>query len=415
MKNFHIINVINLLILITLFFIYTFEIHFFFLPFNTNLLIGIFTFLFVILYNIRKEQFFINVDYLYIIILYMLLIANSLVSLIYNGTQEFYLIKNSLLNVLVIFTAYFMVCILRKRYTFVSFELISNFYIIVILIQILLSILFFLKPEIYNNISTILSNDVFLDERIKELLNRRLVGLGTHFFGAGVIYSFTLLLIVAMVKRKSLFPKITFLYMIVYIIVFLCGMMTSRTTIIGFILSFPLLFLIDYKIGIKFIFVLTIVIVFIYFMFNDIKEKFESIIFFGFDLIINYIENGKLANSSLDGLKTMINFPDEIKTWLIGDGYLTHPINKSLYYKETDIGYNRLIYFFGIFGCLLYLSINIFISFLSYKKNCKEYKYFFIATFFLFLIVNLKGLASISWLLYPFLFVDHKKNNEIEK
>ena len=55
----------------------------------------------------------------------------------------------------------------------------------------------------------------------------------------------------------------------------------------------------------------------------------------------------------------MLVFPDNMKTWLIGDGYGANPTENDPYYTGkayhgfymgTDIGYLRFIFFFGIFG-----------------------------------------------------------------
>lgn len=57
----------------------------------------------------------------------------------------------------------------------------------------------------------------------------------------------------------------------------------------------------------------------------------------------------------------MVVFPDNIKTWIIGDGYSANPsiydpyyvgVQYLGFYKNTDIGYLRFIFFFGILGMI---------------------------------------------------------------
>ena len=61
-------------------------------------------------------------------------------------------------------------------------------------------------------------------------------------------------------------------------------------------------------------------------------------------------------------LKNMLVFPDNLKTWLIGDGYMENPRIDPYYtgkihggyYMSTDIGYLRFIFYFGIVGLFLF-------------------------------------------------------------
>ena len=59
----------------------------------------------------------------------------------------------------------------------------------------------------------------------------------------------------------------------------------------------------------------------------------------------------------------MIVFPDDLHTWIIGDGYLENPFNRDMnyigpnfggYYMATDIGYLRFLFYFGLIGLLLF-------------------------------------------------------------
>ena len=55
----------------------------------------------------------------------------------------------------------------------------------------------------------------------------------------------------------------------------------------------------------------------------------------------------------------MYVFPDNLKTWLIGDGYFSNPYNIDPYftgrfvggyYMSTDVGYLRFIFYSGLVG-----------------------------------------------------------------
>ena len=60
----------------------------------------------------------------------------------------------------------------------------------------------------------------------------------------------------------------------------------------------------------------------------------------------------------------MYVFPDNIKTWIIGDGYFANPGDTDPYYvgplggafyKSTDVGYLRFIFYFGVIGLFAFI------------------------------------------------------------
>ena len=70
-------------------------------------------------------------------------------------------------------------------------------------------------------------------------------------------------------------------------------------------------------------------------------------------------ETGEWLIDSNETLKSMIIFPDNFKTWFIGDGYFSNPYFSDPYYvgpyiggyyMGTDIGYLRFIFYFGLIG-----------------------------------------------------------------
>ena len=72
------------------------------------------------------------------------------------------------------------------------------------------------------------------------------------------------------------------------------------------------------------------------------------------------METGRWQTSSNDILLNhMFVLPDNLKTWIIGDGYGANPTDYDPYYigkdyhgfyMGTDIGYLRFIFFFGLLG-----------------------------------------------------------------
>ena len=84
---------------------------------------------------------------------------------------------------------------------------------------------------------------------------------------------------------------------------------------------------------------------------------------FGFEGFFNWVEKGQFSYTSNDKLKTMYIWPDNAKTWIIGDGYFDNPYGNDPYYtgeitegyyKNTDVGYLRFIYYFGTVGLVMF-------------------------------------------------------------
>ena len=80
---------------------------------------------------------------------------------------------------------------------------------------------------------------------------------------------------------------------------------------------------------------------------------------FAFEGFFSLVEQGEWDVSSNNSLMNMYVFPDNAKTWIIGDGYFDGPSNTDPYYVGptmtgfymwTDVGYLRFIFYFGLIG-----------------------------------------------------------------
>ena len=73
----------------------------------------------------------------------------------------------------------------------------------------------------------------------------------------------------------------------------------------------------------------------------------------------------------------MYIWPDKLETWLIGDGYMIDPGYNPNYYGKTygggyymnsDVGYVRFIYYFGLIGFLFYVGFIVYAGFVCMRK-----------------------------------------------
>lgn len=129
---------------------------------------------------------------------------------------------------------------------------------------------------------------------------------------------------------------------------------------------------------------------------------------------VNMLKGNKSASSSSDVLKSMYdNFHIEnVKSLLIGEGRYTG--ENGHYYKSTDVGFMRPLYFGGLFFELLYY-IGIFLLFMaaSQKIEIKYRKVFLVLLGISFLVFELKGESYFMFtrVLLLFCFKSDRKEN----
>jgi hypothetical protein len=393
------------------------------MPWTTNTVLGMFMTLFLIVGFLMRKYQSVPKNLFAIFILSLCVIIVAFVAVVYNTTSDLSLIKRPIIDLFCLPTAYLLIVFVKKQYGVIRFETIANFYIIAVIIQVLLSLFIFFSPEFRQVALGLLKQPPLGEAMINKLSDIRLIGFGAQFFSAGVIYSFVLMLIAAILKNNILSSKEMFWYICAFTLIFVLGMMTARTTLVGFLLSILVLFYTKDRASknkwlfsrilffISVLFVISFIIVLN--LNKEVREKLSVIGNFGFDLFVNYFSRRELTNGSVVAMKNMYVFPNSLKTWSVGDGYFADPVNPEFgYYMHTDIGYSRLLFYFGIIGTLTYFLLHSGIIYFATKANERKYQMFFFAVVLLLFIVNLKGVASLSILVFPFLFVNKLRQKQ---
>lgn len=136
-------------------------------------------------------------------------------------------------------------------------------------------------------------------------------------------------------------------------------------------------------------------------------ENFREDLRFGFEGFFSLAETGKWEVSSNDILKNMIVFPDNTKTWVIGDGYIENPSkgrdpyyvgeNYTGYYKNTDIGYLRFIFYCGLTGLICFIGFFIYVT-----MSCIHRYPRFKMLFFILLLLTFGIWAKVSTDIFQF-------------
>lgn len=278
---------------------------------------------------------------------------------------------------------YFLVSVLKAIHGKVTMSLVINYLIAVCCVQCILAMFMQYMPSLQSSIDSLLGGkELFMSDG-----GGRVHGIGCALDVAGGRFAAVLIMIAVMMTRCES-GKIAVLYVSAFILISVVGNMIGRTTTVGMIVA--LLYLVFamssgrtelkslWKILLSFTVASSIVVTVIY----NTSYVFRANLRFGFEGFFSLVEKGRWETNSNETLiENMIVFPDNPKTWLVGDGYGANPTENDPYYtgeryhgfyKGTDIGYLRFIFFFGVFGML---SMIVFFWVLYYRCLIRHPEY----------------------------------------
>lgn len=194
--------------------------------------------------------------------------------------------------------------------------------------------------------------------------------------------------------------------LLAYVIIAVVGNMVARTTIVGVGLSviYALITFHPERVSNSFLRLASLLLVVLVvalplsvYLYNN-NLQFHELSRFAFEGFFNLFENGEWEVGSNEKLKTMIVFPDNTKTWIMGDGYFTNPYytdptyvgyQPGGFYMGTDIGYLRFIFYFGFMGLFAFSYFFVVVA-----KNCSrklpEYKMLILFILILGFVIWLK-------------------------
>src|SRR5690606_36147265 len=142
---------------------------------------------------------------------------------------------------------------------------------------------------------------------------------------------------------KKGFVQNSWVYWFCVVLVAIGGIFTGRTFFAAFLLAILLLLMFKSKNMVSFIVnnikavVLIVISGIIVGAIASViieSERLEAVYSFAFELFINFFENDSLETNSTNHMSEMYFFPDNINTWLFGDGRMQ--ADKG-YYMGTDI------------------------------------------------------------------------------
>lgn len=352
---------------------YFFPFEFTFLPgYNTKMIMAVFG-LVLWGFNLAKHRTFESNSSLFTLSAIALVVSLcGVFSVIANNTRD-YTYASYIMSMWVwLGGAYFVVEIIRYVQKKISVEIICNYLIGVCVAQCFIAILIdnypAVKAVVHSVVSTGFMNAVELEEK------ERLYGIGCALDVAGTRFAAVLVMIAALIAKHKTNVRRLYVYMMSFVIILVIGNMIARTTIVGVLLAIVYWMVVSYPYSftinrssrgvLKHVLLVLAVALPIIIHLYDNNPVVREDIRFAFEGFFSLAEKGEWDVHSNNRLMEMYVFPDNAKTWIIGDGYFDGPSNTDPYYVGptmtgfymwTDVGYLRFIFYFGLIGLAAFM------------------------------------------------------------
>lgn len=413
-------------IILTSFYLFPFE--FKFLPgINTKMAMAAVGGGLLILHLAHKRMANIDRSFLEIVIYGALISFVAFISYTYNNTIDYSFVRYPVSIFVWMAGAYCLCQWIKKVHGVVSVELLGRYMIVVCLLQCILALSIDRLPMLKAFVNSFLGGE----ELYMSAVEGRLYGIGCALDVAGGRFAAILVIIACLSTRKQTLSRplwVTF-YIMSALVIIIIGNMVGRTTTVGMVLAIVYWIYMYFrgdKRGqfSKYLFVVALCsLPFIIYLYKT-DLVIQDYLRFGFEGFFSLVEQGKWDVGSNNILREyMIVFPDNLKTWLIGDAYAMNPSEYDpLYigpvfkgfYMNTDVGYLRFIFYFGIIGCI---TMVLFISKISAIciERFPEYRVMFLMLLVVNLVIWLKVTTDIFLVFAPYLCISAIDNDEYEK
>lgn len=350
----------------------------------------------------------------------------SFLSMTINNTPD-----NSYLSYIIsmwvwLFAAYFCVFLMRQVHGEISLETIGYYLMAVALLQCTLGLLINYFPFINNAVNSVVTGEKYMIG-----IEGRLHGIGCALdVGGGrlgaILIILAYLILQSIKRQKSWWVFTGLLGAFFYILVI--GNMIGRTATVGAAIAIAYLIYSlcsDRKIeatsirsflstAILVIVIGVIVCVGLY----NVSPEMHKLLRFGFEAFFNYFEHGTFETTSTNMLSKGMIFPDNFKTWIIGDGYMASGSNDPYYigpadygfYMNTDAGYSRFIFYFGLIGLSSFILFFIIVC-NECINGIEKNRLLFIAILILGLCIWVKVSTDLFLVFAPFLCINLDKES----
>lgn len=368
--------------------------------------------LYILKQRVRKAN---NFQYLQrFLISFVIIIWFTLIyPILFSTTDYSYVITltNGIKCIFRFLAIYILACSFYKR-NITNIEY-YNIFIIVNCLYVCSTFIFLLIPslrEFWNSILYSPATENFNFENVAEYITRYGLQGFSGFINTGycaIAFIFNLY-IIEKNRINKIFKKSNILFLFILLIGCMCYGRIGLLITLGFSLGY-LLFLIIVKGKIKLIIYCTFIIIILISIITIVmksNDQFRIWFDWAYEPFINYFSGNTFESASSNQLKEMWELPS-VETFLWGDGRYTDPISGS-YYKQTDVGYLRNIYFFGLFPTItcIYCFYCCTKAIQPEKILNKKDHYFILIILWIGLFIEAKGefILSLSGVLFPLFF-----------
>lgn len=351
---------------------YFFPFNFTFLPaVNTKMAMAAFSLILLGVRLSRSRSSLLDKDAFILSVFAALVSLAGLISVTLNGTPDYSYASYIMSMWVWLGGAYVAVSMMREVHGDVSVKLICNYLIAVCVAQCTIALLIDSYPVVKNFVDGFLASGGHMGKNAS-----RLYGPGCALDVAGSRFAVILVMIayILTLKNDVSVKRYKWLYVAAFIYIAIVGNMIARTTTMG--LGLALLYwilktgLLNFKVRMDYVYIwkllglaLLIAIPICIYLYRH-NPVFQEDLRFAFEGFFSLAETGEWQVHSNDRLASMYVFPDNFKTWIIGDGYFGGPSNTDPYYVGptmtgfymwTDVGYLRFIFYFGVIGLAAFM------------------------------------------------------------
>lgn len=411
--------------------LFLFPFQFKFLPgINTKMMLAALGLVILALRLLKERTGSIRSDLFKVFIFAGIVSLIGLISITVNNTQDTAYAGYIVSMAVWLSGAFTVVSLMRYTHGNVNISILFRYIIAVSVMQCVMAMVIDYNPAVKALVDSVIEQgqDFLNDGKV-----HRLYGIGASLDVAGSRFAVVLVAIIYLLMNEKNTTKYQdAAYLLSFAVIAVIGNIIARTTTVGLLVALAYLacmMLIGNRntdpqkrkrlLG-EVTVMLCVAIPVVVFFYNH-NASFHNQIQFGFEGFFSIFESGEWQTSSNDHLKTMIHWPETFKTWVIGDGYFSSPWSdpnylgdvEGAYYMNTDIGYLRFIFYFGLIGlgafCLFFFE-----STLVCMKNFPKNKVLFTLVLLIGLIVWMKVATDIFLFFALFLAMDPEKEDEDE-
>ena len=414
-----------ILLIVTSFFFFPFE--FTFLPgINTKMLLAAMGLVLFVARAAASRSASLDRDFFVLIVFASIVSLSGIISVVYNATTDLSYASYVVSFFVWMGGAYFVVSSIRFLHGRVTPLMVINYLAAICVVQCVIALLISRNPLVKDFVDSFLGGDGFMGK-----LENRMYGIGCALDVAGLKFSCVLVAISFVVMNGLCQPKLqTTIYWIAYLVIAVVGNMIGRTTSVGVVVS--LIYILvhcifyGYREFLKsrvlpLLLLMVALLPLLIYLYNNSPKTREDLRF-GFEGFFSLAETGRWETNSNNRLSDMFVLPDNPKTWIIGDGYFDNPYsdpnfngdNPTEFYKGTDVGYLRFIYYFGVIGLISFVVFFI-VGFWECALRHRKYAILFLMILTINYIVWAKVSSDIFLIFSLFLCIPSESDEGTEQ